>query len=374
MYGADKVLLDLITGIDKSKYKILVILPSYGILYERLIKENVDVKVINYPVIRRKYFNIHGFYQYIKEYFFSKKKLISISKEFRPDIIHINTIAVLEGIYLKKSLNSKLIWHIHEILEKPKIIVSILYNMVLKNSDRIIAVSKAVSDEIKKHGNEYNNSKIRIIYNGVNNNEYNPNNDTLYLKKEFNISNDSIVVGMLGRVNAWKGQKDFLKALDIVLRRNKNVIGILVGGTFSGQEWRIGELREEIKSLENSDRIIMCNYRNDSKNIENLFDMFILPSTKKDPLPTVVLESMASGKPIIGYNHGGISEMVIDGKNGFLVEPLNYKELAEKINILLENSSLRKKMGIESLKRQKKYFSINSYIDNIEKIYKEVTI
>ena len=76
-------------------------------------------------------------------------------------------------------------------------------------------------------------------------------------------------------------------------------------------------------------------YRRDVEVVHSIFDIFVLPSTNPDPLPTVVLEAMASGKPVVGYKHGGICEMVKDGYNGLLADVNKPIDLAEKIDVRL---------------------------------------
>jgi len=71
-----------------------------------------------------------------------------------------------------------------------------------------------------------------------------------------------------------------------------------------------------------------------------MFDIFALPSTNPDPLPTVVLESMACGKPVVGYRHGGVCEMVKEGENGLLATPNQPAELSKAIQELADNAGV----------------------------------
>lgn len=144
---------------------------------------------------------------------------------------------------------------------------------------------------------------------------------------------------------------------------------MLVGGVFEGEEWRIEDLKIKISLMKNKDKVIFSNYRSDTKNIHALYDIFVLPSTNPDPLPTVVLEAMASSTPIVGYKHGGICEMVKERYNGILAEVGNVNELASKIDYLVQNKELREKYSINSLTRQNEQFSMVSYINNFEKLY-----
>ena len=367
LYGADIVLLELLKNLDKSKFEPYVILPCDGVLVEKLRENNIWVEVIGYPILRRKYFNPKGIVNYGKDYLKYSSKLNKIVKEKGIDIIHINTAAVLEGIYIKKKVNLPLIWHIHEIIVKPKFMHKFLSKIIAKNADEVITVSNAVKHHLESTG--YFKQDIKVIYNGVDNQIFSPNNESDYIREEFNIPKDAKIVGMIGRVNAWKGQKDFLNAVEVVLEKHHNVYAMLVGGVFEGEEWRIDELKEIIKNMKNKDRIVFSDYRRDTKNIYSLYDIFVLPSTNPDPLPTVVLESMASGKPIVGYKHGGICEMVKDGYNGLLATVGDTNDLANKIDKIISNEQLEKNMSENSLNRQLNIFSLQSYISNFEKLY-----
>lgn len=367
LYGADRVLLELLKSIDSRRFTPYVVLPCYGILAEELIKNGINVEVIEYPILRRKYFNIKGMMKYFFDYIKYSKKLIKYAKEKKIDIIHTNTAAVLEGIFVKHSLKIPQIWHIHEIIVKPRVMHKFLSYLIAKNSDEVITVSNAVENHLSNTG--YFKNKINVIYNGVDNNIFNPYNDATYLRKEFNIPKESIVVGMIGRVNSWKGQNDFVKAVDMVMDINTDVYSMLIGGVFEGEEWRMEELKSSIEKMRNSDKVIISDYRKDIANIHNLFDIFVLPSINPDPLPTVVLESMACGKPIIGYRHGGVCEMVKDGFNGYLAEVRDTEDLSKKINKLIIDKSLRNEFSKNSLNRQIDKFSLKSYVENFEKIY-----
>lgn len=367
LYGADKVLLELLKNIDKDKFTPYVVLPCDGDLVKEFKKNDINVEVIPYPILRRKYFNLKGILGYFLDYFKYSKRLIQLAKDKEIDLIHTNTSAVLEGVIIKFFLRKPQIWHIHEIIVKPKLLNKVLSYVIAKSSDEVVTVSNAVSEHLKSTG--YFKNNINVIYNGIDNEKFNTSNLSDYLRVEFGIPKDGKVVGMIGRVNSWKGQEDFIKAVDIVMNDNKDVYSVLVGGVFEGEEWRIDELKNNISKLSNKERIIFSNYRSDTGNIHNLFDIFVLPSTNPDPLPTVVLESMASGKPIVGYRHGGVCEMVKENYNGYLAEVRNVDDLALKISNLLNNDQLRVEFGSNSLKRQLEYFSLRNYVERFEKLY-----
>lgn len=81
---------------------------------------------------------------------------------------------------------------------------------------------------------------------------------------------------------------------------------------------------------------------------------------------------MASGNPVVGYRHGGVCEMCIDGETGLLADVCKPNELADKIEKLIDNEELRKKMGSAALERQHQEFSLEAHIRNLSKIYKGI--
>lgn len=280
-------------------------------------------------------------------------------------------MAVLEGIYLKKRLQAKLIWHVHEIIEKPKIISDFLNFLVGKYADECVAVSVAV----KKHlitSKYICDKKVIVIYNGIDSKIFNSNVSYGYLFKDFQIPVNSIRIGVIGRINSWKGQNDFLDATVPLLGKYPTLYLFIIGSAFSGEEWRVDKLKDRILTEKYNSRIIYSPFRRDNAAVQSFLNVLVLPSTNPDPLPTVVLEAMACGKPVVGYAHGGIKEMVKNGYNGYLEPPHNKKALSKSLDRLIGNEDKRKTLGRNSQKRQKEYFSVSYFVNSFSKVYEQM--
>ena len=369
MYGADKVLLELIKGLDSKEFEAHVILPNDGVLVEALRQVGAQVSVLDYPILRRKYFNPKGIADYIRSYNFYAKQIALYAREHNIDMVHNNTAAVLEGIYLKRKLKLPLIWHVHEIIVKPKAISDFINMLMGRYADKIVTVSQAVANHIKQSP-FIKDSQVKVIYNGVDNAVYYPM-DASSIREKFDIAQDALVIGMIGRVNAIKGQNDFIEAVEPLLEKNEKAVAFLAGGVFPGEEWRLEELDNRIASSSVVSQIQRIDYYDKTSELYNMFDIFVLPSTNPDPLPTVVLESMACGKPVVGYRHGGVCEMVKEGENGLLATPNQPAELSKVIQELADNTEKREQFGKASVKRQKELFSLQSYIRNFSELYKK---
>jgi len=367
MYGADKVLLELIKGLDSKEFEAHVILPNDGVLVEALRQVGAQVSVLDYPILRRKYFNPKGIADYIRSYNFYAKQIALYAREHSIDMVHNNTAAVLEGIYLKRKLKLPLIWHVHEIIVKPKAISDFINMLMGRYADKIVTVSQAVANHIKQSP-FIKDSQVEVIYNGVDNAVYYPM-DASSIREKFDIAQDALVIGMIGRVNAIKGQNDFIEAVEPLLEKNEQAVAFLAGGVFPGEEWRLEELDKRIASSSVVSQIHRIDYYDKTSELYNMFDIFVLPSIKPDSLPTVVLEAMACSKPVVGYNNGGIAEMVVDDKSGCLVKPNRPQELSKAISLLLDSSEKREKFGRVGYQRQKELFSLESYIKNFSEFY-----
>lgn len=373
LYGADVILLEILKGLDRSKYNPYVILPNNGPLVDEIKKLNIEVEIFDYPILRRQYFTPLGIIKYMKGYIATAKYLKAYCLERNINIVHSNTIAVLEGIILKKKLNIKHIWHLHEMLDKPKLIYDVLSVLIARYSDHIVTVSESVKKHWLKSG-KFKEEQFKIIYNGIDNDRFNESNETGYLREEFSVKDNDIIVGMAARVNAIKGQEVFIDAMEQVMEKRKAVKAMLIGGAFAGQEWRLKALEDRINSGKHRENFILRDFRQDVQNLHCLFDIFALPSIANDSFPTAVLEAMASGKPVVAFRNGGVVEMIQEGENGLFAEYGDAKSLAEIILKLVEDKELREKMGKNNSIRQRQYFSKENFVQSFNKFYSEINV
>lgn len=153
--------------------------------------------------------------------------------------------------------------------------------------------------------------------------------DTIFYEPQIRKSNTQLTIGYVSRIDRGKGWDVFLKAIKILQNKNINLQAILVG---SGTE--IQEMENEIKSLNLKDTTYLGSvpYKKLPPIYTNL-DLFIFPTTLEESLGLVGLEAMACHTPVIGSRIGGLTDYIVDGKNGFFFEPGNEIDLAKKIEL-----------------------------------------
>jgi glycosyltransferase involved in cell wall biosynthesis len=130
------------------------------------------------------------------------------------------------------------------------------------------------------------------------------------------------------------------------------------------------ELKAEVENLGIKNNVLFTGVRNDMEKLYAISHISVLPSDREG-FSNVIVESMASGLPVIATDVGGNSEAIMDGQNGYIIKRDDDKMLAERIITLLKNENLRKKMADESIKRVE-LFSLEKMKDKTEELYQSL--
>jgi glycosyltransferase involved in cell wall biosynthesis len=364
LYGASKIFLLTAEILNKNGMSVIVILSEEGPLADGLIALGIRVEFVRLGIIRRKYFNVSGLFNRFKVTFDAYKRLATLAEKENITHVYSNTAAVWVGALLSKVKGYHHIWHLHEIIVQPKLFALWMGKMVQYNADKVIVVSEAV----KTHWGKYvSANKLHLVYNGI---DYNPYIcKSIGLREELNIPKEAIVIGMIGRVNSWKGQEYFLEISEELNKKFLNLYFLLVGDAFPGEEHLFEGLEQRILEKKFRDRIYNLGFRKDISHVLATMDIFILPSLLPDPFPTVILEAMAATKPVVATAQGGALEMIEHGKTGYHI-PLNEApEAAAIIGELIKDKSQINKLGKEAKKSVLENFSLPKYGQKIMNIF-----
>lgn len=364
LYGASNILLVTVAVLKKNGHHPIVVLSEKGPLSEKLIAVGIEVIFIRLGILRRKYKSIPGIINRIVVLLKAYRSIKKLIRERNINLLYSNTTSVLVGAFAARNCHIKHIWHVHEIIEKPYILYYILGHLLNKYSDKVVVVSGAV----KTHWSRYvANEKLKLIYNGI---DYLPFLQSInLLQNELPPINNRIIIGMVGRVHYWKGQDYFLKIAGILAQKQDNLLFVMIGDVFPGNEYLYKRLNT-IKKEQNIEGVVYdLGYRADIPSLLKGFDIFVLPSQLADPFPTVILEAMASSKPVVATRQGGAVEM-IDNNSGILI-PVNEPEKAALLmEKLIKNKELRQKMGASGKDRVLTHFSREAFENAIINLFR----
>ncbi len=367
LYGASKIFLNSIAALREAGHQVTVVLSEDGPLAKELESLGIDLHLHKLGILRRKYFNLPGLLNRVKTIWKAKKFLEKLITEKQITHLYSNTSAVLVGAFVAKKRDIRHIWHLHEILVGPQWFVSLMGMLINRYADLVVVVSQAVWDNWKSKVSE---SKMHLLYNGI---DYSP-----YLLQSTDIRNEipeadgKILIGMIGRVNHWKGQPYFLDMAKVLIQEYQNIHFLIVGDAYPGTEVYITDMLEKIESLGLQRHITYLGYREDIPAILKSLDIFVLPSILPDPLPTVILEAMASSKPVIATQHGGACEMIIHDETGYLIPWDNAEVGAQFIGKLIADKNKREEMGEKGKVRVLEKFSSDTYQTKFIKLFGDV--
>jgi glycosyltransferase involved in cell wall biosynthesis len=175
----------------------------------------------------------------------------------------------------------------------------------------------------------------------------------------------------LSNIAYSKGIEDVLIALELLETQVGSLFHLDVVG-----DWRDDFTREKITSFLAEKHLPLTFHGpvTESKRFEFYAraDLFVFPPREPEGHPWVIIEAMAAGLPIITTDQGAITESVREGVNGFIVEPGNPYQIAEKIKFLIENPAVKQKMGQESRRLYLENFTEEKMVERLSAAFRAV--
>lgn len=308
---------------------------------------NKYLRLTLYPLLSKRYLKSHDF-----------------------DILHSNGTYYLEPDILtlhevhRCMIRTRKFWHLKQVL--PWEIATLQYekkNLRSKKIKKIICLSEGEKDEVI---NFYGvpEEKITVIPNGVDLNEFRPDKEKREkIRQKLGIGENEILLLFTGHEFERKGLRYLIEALPML--KDKNIIKLVVIGKDNPEPYK--RLAQKLEVL---DKVKFIGFVPDITLYYSASDVFVFP-TAYEAFSLATLEAIASGLPILATRVNGTRELIKEGYNGFFIErdPTN---IAEKINILIEDVNLRKQMSRNARKTAEKY-SWDKIAKRYVEVYEEVS-
>lgn len=325
--GALNSIIDKITDFD-SDYEFIFLIPKGSKSKDKIEKRGFKCIEINFIEISKNMFNN---FLYFPQLIVNAYRISKIVNKHKIDLIHVNDIYNLSGIFTKFFKKIKVITHIRRMPESfPLFIYYFWVKIHLRYSDKIIAVSNA-------NAKIFNNSpKVEVLY-----------NSTILSQQENDFSeNEVLTIMYLANYTYGKGQNHALKVLKEIsaLKLNQKYKVRFVGSTFdlkNNIEFK-KELKRKVYKYQMENFVFI---EDESKDIySDLTNSdIVLNFSDSESLSKVTMESLFYRIPIIATDVGGTNEMIQDGFNGFLVKKDDFEDMQNKLVTLINDKGLRQK-------------------------------
>jgi glycosyltransferase involved in cell wall biosynthesis len=175
-----------------------------------------------------------------------------------------------------------------------------------------------------------------------------------------------VTIGIVGRLQPWKGQHRVIRALALLRDRGLDVHGLVVGGEAHGFSAGFGaELERLVDELELSDRVTMTGHVANAAAYMAAMDVFVSASDN-EPFGMVLLEAMAQSLPVVAVAEGGPVEIVAPGRSGILLESKEPNALADALEPLILSPALRRGLGREGRELVEERFTAARMADELQ--------
>lgn len=368
MYGSDKVLLYLVSGMAAHGLNPIVLLPEEGPLLLELQKCGIETQIVPVTKLDRKTLSPKGLLRLPWSLY---KSIVGINRAVagrKIDLVYSNTLAVLGAAIWALLLRKPHVWHVHEILLSPTVVRKGFPCMVRLLADKAICNSTMTSNWLLAEQPRLAKKTV-VIWNGQGPRPEPNMPAAAQVRLQLGIAPDDLVVTLVGRINRWKGQALFIEAADVLRQRGfKNVHFLIVGSAVVGQENLVEDLRHKIAQSSVAAHVHILAFTHDVWSVWDASDIAVVPSTEPEPFGMVAIEAMASGKPVVVAAHGGLLDIVEDGVSGLQFEANNASKFADTLEKLLLSTKLRKQLGLAGKQRQEELFSLHSQVESTAKL------
>ncbi len=303
------------------------------------------------------------------------RRLKGLLRELRPDIVHTHSSkAGILGRYAARRAGAGAIIHtIHGLsfTASTSRLVNWLYRMLERRaarlSTRIVCVADAMRDE-SLAADIGRPEQYVTVYSGMSIEPFlNPPVARAAVRAELGLSPDNIAVGTIARLFHMKGHEDLLDAAPDLCARFPRLRFLWIGDGILR-----GEFERRIAAMNLRGRFILTGLVPPERipQLTGAMDILVHPS-RREGLARALVQGQLAGKPVLAYDIDGNREGLINGQTGYLVPPFDAGKLSRRLAVLLEDESLRRRMGEAGRAFASSRFAAGVMVDGLETVYRE---
>ncbi len=376
--GAERCLLSLAAGLDRSRFRPAALVGSEGPLAALLREAGVDAEVAAMPPALRRISRYHanpgGRARWLPAVqapaYLARLRRAGARRQ--PRLVHSNGLKMhVWSALLARGWGARLLWHLHD-FPPPGNALRLLRGLSGR-CDLAIANSQAVASAYAARA-PHLETKLRVVPNGVAAEPLQAGEGRAF-RARWGLGAEDFVVGMVAIFAPWKGQEVFLAAARQALAQAPGLRFLLVGDDIydtAGHGGRRRELEARARELGLGAAVHFTGFCETIADAYAALDVLVHASTAPEPFGRTAIEAMAAGVPVIAAAAGGMLEVVEDGVCGRLTPPGDAAALARAMLELYADAGLRRRLAGNGRRRVAERFAEAAVARQVERLYEEM--
>ncbi len=409
LYGAERSLLELLTGLQRRKmYDLLVFLPEKSGLAAELESRGIGYRVIPYSRwIGSRYVRLAGFARSLNNRI-QKKQMVREAEAWDPDLVYTNSLSTPVGAMMAAELSGLQkrtiphIWHARELPGNPDFRFGLFdagtrkaMNYIRASTGHIISNSRFLAGELdtmlksttgaartndspKSDPELHSGPELHVVYNGFDYREFEDAAGVNFDRISQRTAGSSREAGspadksqkrpwklvMAGGINEAKNHAEALEAVSILHKQGLQIALTIYG---SGDRATVAKLKNHIRSMSLEEYVTLAGHKTSVNDIYSGADMLLVTS-RIETFGRSAVEAMLSGCAVVSSDAGAMPEVVSDGETGLIYRSGDAASLAQQIKKLSEDPGYHERVVTNARKYAQQKFTAEAYVRDIEQV------
>lgn len=218
------------------------------------------------------------------------------------------------------------------------------YSSIMCRGQYVVAVSESVAEYIRRNYAFVPVERIHVIHRGIDRSDFprgfRPAREwEADFFREFPFAAGKKLLAIVGRITRLKGHLEFLRLLAVLRDRDDTIHGLIVGEADPRKAAYLKEIQQLITTLGLQNHVTLTGHRSDVREIYSISRIVLCLSSKPESFGRTVAEAISIGTPVVGYNHGGVAEILAEGFPEGAIEFQDFGKLTARVRQILSDPS-----------------------------------
>lgn len=377
--GGEIALLHLVQRLDARRFLPVVVVGEDGPFVQKLRSSGIETHVIalasNVAQTRKdslggKTLRLNA----VREVWNYVRQLAQFMKRRRVDLVHANSLkADILGGFAARLARIPVVWHVRDRIEDdylPRLAVRVFRVLCRVVPDAVIVNSRATLQTLHfppPHDERKCRNNSRRVRRFVVHDGFVEQPETASAQSA--MPNDAPLIGIVGRISPWKGQRVFVEAAQRVREKFPQARFQIIGSAMFGEADYERETRVLASSLGLDKHLEWLGFRSDVPQLMRELDVLVHASTSGEPFGQVIIEGMSLGVPVVATRGGAVPEIIRQGETGMMVPMDDAHAMADAITDLLSNPQTARAIAKAGQQHAREHFSIDRVVQKVQAIY-----